>query len=192
MSKSIPAVELPIIRVGGGIVWSTQEYQPGSALANTAARMFTTPRGQIGQGHTTALTFPETNLKEGGRLPGGIAFNVKQVYWEAMHSDSAFARAFVANTAWAWDFIQTLVDGSPLTFDLVPQETPEELRDTPADWPAVQVKGGMPVNVRLPSNRSFAIIAMTGKNVPAVPKWGSPLYFRFALIGDFVNTIEVA
>ena len=70
--SSVP-MELPkdVVRVGEQALWSTSQLGPAAAaLANTTTRLFTTPLGQVGQGFAAALTLSETNLKEGGRIPG--------------------------------------------------------------------------------------------------------------------------
>ena len=58
-----------LFRFGEQTIWSTQMYQAG-AIANTTNRIFTTPQGQQGQGFTAALSIAETNLKQGGQVPG--------------------------------------------------------------------------------------------------------------------------
>ena len=74
-----PAVgfELPknVFRFGEAPLWSSHYFSGGSAIANSNFRLFTAGRGMVAQGYTTALTIAETNLKEGGRIPAGVAFS---------------------------------------------------------------------------------------------------------------------
>ena len=68
-----------LFRYGEQTLWSTQLHAGAAgavALANGTYRLFTTPLGQVGQGFTNSLTIGETNLKEGGRIPSGIAYDV--------------------------------------------------------------------------------------------------------------------
>ncbi|MDQ8157719.1 MAG: hypothetical protein P3A33_09870 [Gemmatimonadota bacterium] len=69
--------ELPknVFRFGEQTLWSSQFFAGNSALANGTFRMFTTPLGQQGQGFAAAMSISETNIKEGGRIPSGIAFD---------------------------------------------------------------------------------------------------------------------
>jgi len=81
LSSSIPNVpfEQPkaLFRFGEQTLWSTQFISTTTSLANQTFRLFTTPVGQFGQGFSAgALTISETNLKEGGRVPSGIAYDV--------------------------------------------------------------------------------------------------------------------
>lgn len=66
-------MDLPksLFRFGETSIWSTFNFPGATAIANTQTRLFTTPRGQTGQGFANALTIAETNLKEGGRVPSG-------------------------------------------------------------------------------------------------------------------------
>jgi len=74
-------MELPkqVIRIGEQALWSTCSFQVGAAVAATSTRLFTTQRGQVGQGFANALSISDTNLKEGGRVPGGYAYDVYAV-----------------------------------------------------------------------------------------------------------------
>jgi hypothetical protein len=123
-----------LFRYGEQTLWSTQLHASNGAsavsLANGTFRLFTTPLGQVGQGFTNSLTIAETSLKEGGRVPAGIAYDVYgiacQVGRATSTGDSALGDAvsdansvrmlteIQTNGILSWDFTQTQVDIAPI------------------------------------------------------------------------------
>jgi len=119
-----------LFRYGEQTLWSTQLHANGSALANGSFRLFTTPLGQVGQGFTNSLSIGETSLKEGGRIPAGIAYDVFGIACQvgvaetnessgtpAVLGDAVNSIANVntlvniqSNGVLSWDFTQTQVD----------------------------------------------------------------------------------
>jgi len=133
---SIPPVPFrqptQLFRYGEQSIWSTQAFDFNSVLANSQNRLFATPLGQQGQGFVGSLTIAETSLKEGGRIPAGVAFDVFgiscHVYCGAatVGSTGSFAAPLdtpekignlqnvLNNGVLSWDFTQTTVDISPI------------------------------------------------------------------------------
>lgn len=122
-----------LFRFGEQSLWSTQLFAGAGVVASTTNRVFTTPLGQTGQGFTNALTISETNLKEGGRVPSGVAYDVFGIGTQFLAStgddDTGGATLSVAinsdglvgnvlniqnNCTLSWDFTQTQVDICPL------------------------------------------------------------------------------
>lgn len=123
-----------LFRYGEQTLWSTQLHPSGSALANGSFRLFTTPLGQVGQGFTNSLSIGETSLKEGGRVPAGIAYDVfgiscqigvaesnesagtNAVLGDALNAQSAVNSLvnIQSNGVLSWDFTQTQVDIAPI------------------------------------------------------------------------------
>lgn len=123
-----------LFRFGEITLYSTQLFAPGTALANSSSRLFATPLGAQGQGYSTSLTISETNLKEGGRIPSGQAYDVYGVATQVIGAtvdaaaaqpvlqDVSFATAadveilqnIVSNGALSWDFTQTKVNICPV------------------------------------------------------------------------------
>lgn len=137
--EAVPAVPLdqpkPVIRYGESSLWSSTFLAAG-AIAGTQARLFSTQRGQIGQGYALALSVAETNIKEPGRIPNGVAFDIYGIACQILHN---FGAADVAGGAGAgagapadtdnqignllsviqngivsWDFTQTQVFVAPI------------------------------------------------------------------------------
>lgn len=126
--------ELPknVFRFGEQTLWSSQFFIGGSALANGTFRMFTTPLGQQGQGFAAAMSISETNIKEGGRIPSGIAFDtfgiaVQQIATSNQNDIAGNAGVAVDTAAEVtdlvnlqnngvivWDFTQTQVEVCPV------------------------------------------------------------------------------
>lgn len=123
-----------LFRYGEQTLWSTQLHANTSALANGSFRLFTTPLGQVGQGFTNSLSIGETSLKEGGRIPAGIAYDVFGIACQvgvAESNESAGTNAvlgdavnssadidtlvnIISNGVLSWDFTQTQVDIAPI------------------------------------------------------------------------------
>lgn len=122
-----------LFRFGEITLYSTHGFPAGTALANSTNRIFTTPLGAQGQGYVTGLTKTETNLKEGGRIPSGQAYDVYGVATQVIGATTtaedqidqqcvAFDDAstitdlqnVVNNGVLSWDFTQTVVDICPV------------------------------------------------------------------------------
>jgi hypothetical protein len=123
-----------LFRFGEITLYSTHFFPHGTALANGNFRIFTVPLGAQGQGYTTGLTKTETNLKEGGRIPSGQAYDVYGVATQILgatggtvtggtvtqcepfneRSSIRDLQNIVNNGVLAWDFTQTTVDICPI------------------------------------------------------------------------------
>jgi hypothetical protein len=123
-----------LFRYGEQTLWSTQLLASNSAIANASFRLFTTPLGQQGQGFLNALSIGETNLKEGGRIPNGIAYDVFGIACQVGVAEGQESAGTVAvlgaaldtaaeidtlvdiqsNGVLKWDFTQTQVDIAPI------------------------------------------------------------------------------
>jgi hypothetical protein len=122
-----------LFRFGEITLYSTHAFTAGTALANSTNRIFTTPLGAQGQGYVTGLTKTETNLKEGGRIPSGQAYDVygvaTQVIGATTDDDGNIDEQCVSfnngstitdlqnvvnNGVLSWDFTQTVVDICPV------------------------------------------------------------------------------
>lgn len=135
--------EIPknLFRYGEQALWSTYMVQgaagTASAIANASYRLFATQIGQVGSGFTNALSIAETNLKEAGRIPNAIAFDVYGISTHVMlasavadggtlsqpiNSTASAATAgtrilldVINNGVLSWDFTQTQVDIAPVS-----------------------------------------------------------------------------
>jgi len=138
-SGSVPVPGMPmrqpsnLFRFGEITLYSTFCFVP-AALANTSNRLFATPLGQVGQGFAVGATISHTNLKEGGRIPSGQAYDVYGVAAQLIGSGDATGAALatpfdtgaagagdianmqniVNNGILRWDFTQTIVDICPV------------------------------------------------------------------------------
>jgi hypothetical protein len=212
-------MEVPkaVVRVGEQALWSTQRYPDATALANQQSRVFTTPRGQVGQGFGTALSLAETNLKEGGRVPGSLAFDViglaVQPYALTGNTAStlypvvgADMRNIVSNCVAQWDFTQVVIDIAPLALigqggGIFGMTADTGAADGGSGGSRIALNSGngslwvyREFPVALPSNATFAILLTWGAN--AIPvDGGSDAYalcLRAHLIGKFKAAIEIA
>jgi hypothetical protein len=207
-----------IFRFGEQTLWSTQllALAAGSAnIANTTFRVFTTPLGQVGQGFSAGLTIAETNLKEGGRVPAGVAYDVFGVATELTSSTAlaasgaegtinnpASTAALVTdmlnvqrNSALSWDFTQTTVDICPVTLagaggGLFGAEA-TTLNNTSVGH-MNNGNGGIWMYrkhpVALPGNSTFAIVLRFGSRAAALT---NQMAVRITLLGYYKNVIEI-
>jgi hypothetical protein len=208
-----------LFRFGEQTIWSTQLYQGGAggaAIANTTNRIFTTPQGQQGQGFTRALSIAETNLKQGGQVPAGIAYDVFGIATEiALLSNGTDAAGgnfnvpidtqaqiaqllnVVHNTIIQWDFTQTQIDVCPVllagpgggAFGAVSQN-------------AAAANSGHMNNgngniwmyqkhpVALPGQTTFAIQLRVGSRAANVTA-NTSISTRVVLLGYYKNVIEI-
>lgn len=122
-----------LFRFGEITLYSTHAFPAGTALSNGQFRIFTVPLGAQGQGYVTGLTKSETNLKEGGRIPTGQAYDVYGVATQILGASTDQAgeialqcepfdtestirdlQNVVNNGVLSWDFTQTVVDICPI------------------------------------------------------------------------------
>ncbi len=116
-----------VVRTGEMAYWST--YQLGGAgtvFSTSPLSFFSTQLGQQGQGFTRNVTFPETNIREGSRIPSQFGYAVRAL------SAQPYACVEAANTAnscpvpladllnlqnqtgFQWDLNGTTIDIAPL------------------------------------------------------------------------------
>ena len=204
-----------VVRIGEQAIWSSQSYGNGNAIANTEQRIFTTPRGQVGQGFTVALSLAETSLKEGGRVPGGFAFSVDalalQPYLQGGTAATgpfpvvgAYLRNLQANCVLSWDFLQTRIDIAPAALI----GAGGGIFGATADTGAADGVGGSRIAlnhgaanvwmyrrspVMLPSDATFAIVITWGATAPVVDGGSnlSNVVLRTSLMGQFETAIAV-
>ena len=211
--------ELPknVFRFGEQTLWSSQFLAGGSALANGTFRLFTTPLGQQGQGFAAAMSISETNIKEGGRIPSGIAFDcfgiaVQEIQTGAQTDTGTNAGIPVNedpevanlvnlqnNAVIVWDFTQTQVEVCPVML----AGAGGGVFGTIAAANAVTVANLGNVNngngsiwlyrkhpVALPGNSTFSIVLRFGSRAAAVGTNG--IIVRTVLLGYYKNVIEIA
>ena len=212
----IPPVPLQqpqnLFRFGEQCIWSTQLHQTG-AIASTTNRIFTTPIGQVGQGFTNALTIAETNLKEGGRVPSGVAYDVFGVAAEVCLSSAADDSGTISqsidtqatiqsllniiqNGVLTWDFTQTQVDIAPIALCGAGGGAFGAVAQNAAGANSGHMNNGngsiwmyRKHPVALPGNSTFAITSRYGSRAAAVAN--NAVYLRIVLLGYYKNVIEI-
>ena len=204
-------VQKSIVRIGEQAFWSAQRYPDTTAVASTTDRVFTTPRGQVGQGFANALTLPETNLKEGGRIPSQYAYDVEAIAVQPYYFDNAQLASVAGggdlfNTlnhcCLLWDFVQTQIEIAPVSL----------IGAGGGTFGGIAGAGGAAANefsgdvnngngqlwvyrrhpVLLPSNSTFALLLSWGGSAAAVGAGagaGHDLILRVILLGRFQTAI---
>jgi hypothetical protein len=205
-----------LFRYGEQSLWSTQLHNVNAALSNGTFRLFTTPLGQVGQGFATGLTIAETSLKEGGRIPAGVAFDADGisclVACGAVSGGGVLTTlATPVNTAetitdlinvqnngvLTWDFVQTQVDIAPLHLIGAGGGAFGALSTTANATTIGQMNNGAgsiwmyrkhPIS--LPGNSTFSILLRYGSNAAAVGATNA-VALKVALFGYYKTAIEI-
>lgn len=204
-------VQKNIVRIGEQAFWSSQRYADAAVVASTEDRVFTTPRGQVGQGFVVGLSIAETNLKEGGRIPSQFAYDVEAIavqlyYQENFPMVGADLRNVLNHLVLLWDFTQTQIEIAPVSLIGAGGGIFGDTADTGA------VEGGlggsrMNLNngngqlwvyrrhpVLLPSNSTFALLLRWGVGATVIDGGNnaSDLIVRVILLGRFQVAIATA
>lgn len=206
-----------IYRFGELSLWSTFYFPGTTALANSVNRLFTTPRGQVGQGFTLAMSLAETSLKEGGRVPAGVAYDVfgvsAQILNSAQATDAAGSTLAAAinsaadvgdliniqnNGILQWNFTQTTVDICPVYLAGSGGGTGGAIAESSAAAPNTsgnlnngfgQIWMYRKHPVALPGNSTFAVELTFGSRAAAVS--ANSCAVRVGLLGYYKNVIEI-
>ena len=205
-----------LFRFGEITLYSTHAFPLGTALANSNNRVFTTPLGQNGQGFTTALTKTETNLKEGGRIPSGQAYDVYGVACQVLGADNTAGLAgqmdepfndnvatiqtlqnIVTNGTLAWDFTQTVVDICPIMLAGAGGGLYGAISSTAGNTPIGAMNNGnggiwmyRKHPVALPGATTFAVVIGFGSRAAPIPA-GEGAAVRIVLLGYYKSVIEI-
>lgn len=204
-----------LYRFGELSLWSTFLFQGATVLASSVNRLFTTPRGQVGQGFVQALTLAETSLKEGGRVPAGVAYDVFGVSAQLLKSTAPLdggtlstpinAAVDVAdlvniqnNGILQWNFTQTTVDICPVYLAGSGGGTGGAIAESNAAAPNTsgnlnngfgQIWMYRKHPVALPGNSTFAIELTFGSRAAAIS--ANSVAVRVCLLGYYKNVIEI-
>ena len=204
-----------LFRYGEQSIWSTW-MSTTVAIADSNNRLFVTPLGQVGQGFIRQMSIGETNLKEGGRVPNGVAYDVFGVSAHVMCASAAgdavgmdwdqpintIAQVenlvnVLNNGVLVWDFTQTQVDIAPINLC----GAGGGVFGTIAAVSNAQVNAGSMNNgpgsvwlyrkhpVALPGSTTFAIVLRFGNRAAAVDT--TSIGVKVTLIGYYKNIIEI-
>ena len=199
-----------LFRFGEQSIWSTALL--GTTIANTQTRIFSTANGQVGQGFSIA----ETNLKEGGKTPAGVAYDVFGVAAEIVsNSTNAETGGVLAtlnqqnntaalvqdaltvqhNAVLSWDFTQTVIDICPVTLAGAGGGLYGALSTTQNNVAVGHMSNGngnvwmyRKHPVALPGNSAFGILIRVGSRSGALSVQTS---LRVTLLGFYKNIIEI-
>jgi hypothetical protein len=216
---SIPSVPMQqptnLFRFGEQSIWSTQLLSTANAgaIANSVNRIFSTPQGQQGQGFVNALSIAETNLKEGGRVPAGVAYDVFGVATEVALSTAALDAGslsqpiatpaqiaallnIIHNGVLSWDFTQTQVDICPVVLAGAGGGAFGAVAQNAAGANSGHMNNGngsiwmyQKHPVALPGQSTFAIQLRMGSRTAAIA--GTSVAVRVVLLGFYKNVIEI-
>ena len=206
-----------LFRFGEQSIWSTQYLPQATTIASGTNRLFSTPIGGVGQGFTQQLSIAETNLKEGGRVPAGVAYDVFGVAAQIMASSTAADQAgttfatginspanvnnlvnIIQNGVLSWDFTQTQVDICGITLAGAAGGAYGALATGDTGTPVTtghmnNGNGGAWIYrkhpVALPGTTTFAIVIRFGNRAAQLTTVGFGV--RVSLLGYYKNVIEI-
>ena len=204
-----------LFRFGEQTLWSTQLLAQGTDPANATFRLFTTPLGQQGQGFLNALSIGETNLKEGGRIPNGIAFDVFGVACQVGTADTfgdadlgfsnntpastLASNEILTNGIVTWDFTQTQVDIAPINLIgagggafgsvSVTANAAATLGNLNNGAGSVWLYRKHPV--ALPGGSTFSLLLRYGSRMGSLAAGDPSIFVKLVLMGYYKNVIEI-
>ncbi|MDP3772638.1 MAG: hypothetical protein Q8Q85_00040 [Gemmatimonadales bacterium] len=205
-----------LFRYGEQAIWSSQLHIGAAVIANTTSRLFTTPLGQVGQGFVAALSIAETNLKEGGRVPSGVAYDVFGLACNIIQSDGTADAAgddldvpvnaaidmnnlvnVVNNGVLSWDFTQTQVDIAPIVligagggaYGCIAAQDDANSTNGNANNGNGSIWLYRKHPVALPGNSTFAIVLRYGSRTEDITT--NSIVIKVTLLGYYKNVIEI-
>jgi hypothetical protein len=202
-----------LFRFGEQSIWSTAFFNAG-AIAGASVRVFNTPNGTTGQGFALGLSIAETNLKEGGKTPAGVAYDVFGIASEIVSASASPDAAGVSlsvpantnalvtdalniqhNGVLSWDFTQTVIDICPVTLAGAGGGLFGALSTTQNNTAVGHMSNGngniwmyRKHPVALPGNSAFGVLIRFGTRAAALNNAAS---LRITLLGFYKNIIEI-
>lgn len=202
-----------VFRFGEQAIWSTELLAASASLDNATKRLFATGVGGTGGGFTSPLTIAETNIKEGGRIPSGSAYDVFGVAAQVLTSDNTAdsgdfdtpvdtqaligdALRVINNGVISWDFLQTQVNIAPLMmigaggglYGSVGTGNAADVGHMNNGNGNIWMYRKSPV--ALPGGATFAVLLQFGGRTGSVGASNS-FAVRIALLGYYKNIIEI-
>jgi hypothetical protein len=189
-----------LFRYGEQSIWSTQFFAAGSTLASSAYRLFSTPLGQNGQGFSP-MSISETSLKEGGRIPAGVSFDVFGLTCHIYHGTTGATPTLDQptdddetienliniqnNGVLSWDFLQTTVEISPVHMIGAGGGAFGNMNNGAATAWLYRKHA-----VALPGQSTFALLLRFG-NYAALIGANKSVAVKVSLLGYYKNIIEI-
>ncbi len=203
-----------VFRYGETSIWSTLFYAGNSPLANDQnGRAFAAALGSTGQGFTGAMTLAETNLRVGGFVPDGQAFDVfgitALIYFSDAATDTGDAEVAIntpaliqcllnvqQNAVASWQFTQSTIDIAPLHLIGAGGGAFGALSTTATDTTVGHMNNGAGSlwlyrkhPIALPGNVTFSILNRFGSRAGTVPA-NNALFIKYGLLGYYRNVVE--
>jgi len=208
-----------LFRFGETSIWSSFLLAGGSTIASTNNRLFASAQGSTGQGFANSLSIAETSLKEAGRVPSGVAYDVFGLACQIEGSTSTADGGDIAqpfdtdatigdllniqnNGVLEWDFTQTRIAICPVSLAGAGGGAFGALAvsDGGVSPAAVNQIGHMNNGngqvwmyrkhpVALPGNTTFAVNLSFGSRAAAIST--NSVVVRVVLLGYYKNIIEI-
>ena len=207
-----------LFRFGETTIWSSYLFTGASIIANSVNRLFSVARGSSGQGFTNSLSIAETSLKEAGRVPSGVAYDVFGLACQIEKADGAADAGDIgapidtdatigdllniqANGVLSWDFTQTVVEICPVSLAGAGGGAFGGIAASTGTGTAGDLQVGHLNNgngqvwmyrkhpVALPGNTTFAVNLTFGSRAAAIST--NSVLVRVILLGYYKNIIEI-
>jgi hypothetical protein len=171
-----PAGSRGTIRCAEIALWSTAHLYAGTDLAGQTYTLFMQPVGET-DAHGRTLEMADTNVKEAGRVPAGIRFDVMRADWKIIPEEGDTEMEQLANAfgvsmvdqirdqgVLEWDFLQTRIALGPL-------------------W-----LGGVSQAMSIPGDAHFKMLLTFGSRAPKLTLNHA---IRVILLGRMATAIEL-
>lgn len=208
-----------LFRFGETTIWSSYLFTGSSVIANSVNRLFSVARGSSGQGFTNSLSIAETSLKEAGRVPSGVAYDVFGLACQIEKADAADDSGDIgapidtdatisdllniqSNGVLSWDFTQTVVEICPVSLAGAGGGAFGSLAIADGGVAPAAVSNVGHMNngngqvwmyrkhpVALPGNTTFAVNLTFGSRAAAIST--NSVLVRVVLLGYYKNIIEI-
>jgi len=198
-----------LFRYGEQAIWSTYRL-PVGAIKDSSNRLYATPLGQTGQGFSDSLSIGETSIKEGGRIPAGVAFDCFglscQIFqntaggtgMQPTDDDAAIVNLINIqnNGVLSWDFTQTTVDICPVlmagagggAFGSVSTNAAQASTGNMNNGPGT-VWMYRKHAIALPGNSTFSVLLRFGSRANDIGTYDTLV--KVSLLGYYKSVIEI-
>jgi hypothetical protein len=207
---------VPVFRYGEQSIWSSAGLTGAAVVAGTTTRLFSIQQGGTGLGFAVGASISETNLREAGRVPNNVAYDVFGIACQFLSSSAAGVDgatinnpidndadlgsllSVIQNGVLSWDFTQTTVDVAPVmligagggafgALATADTGTPVTTGHMNNGPGSIWLYRRYPV--ALPGATSFAVLLRFGTRAPAIGANGAIV--RCVLLGYYKNVVEV-
>lgn len=172
----LPFTTQNLMRIGSCSLWSTVYLYPGP-LAERSFRLFVAQQGSK-DGTGRLLSLSDTNMKESGRVPAGVAINVGRCQNKVRVCAAASDIEELAQVNGKEDQTEDIRNNGVLRFDFT-----QTVLDIGLLW-----MDSVELQVSIPANASFAVQLSFGSDAPRLERSHA---VTVCLTGGYERLLEI-